>query len=242
MSGGCRTVFTFTVLCVLLGSAGAAEAQPLSPYRQYSSAPFLNGKLREAFQNQWRANSERLPVKPTLAGSSFRPVGTVGPTVHKRVASSVQTLDATRRHELEAALLKLLTGYEQQLEQREEERLKNNLAGAFNFFFAQAWYVLKDGQLLNEAQRENMLEQLNSAIVAGLNERRLSDLEKQELYEAAVLAGSVIVGLYNEGKDLGRQGQEQVRTARELARELLGQMMGINLEKVRVTDTAVRVD
>jgi hypothetical protein len=239
MSSWCGTVFTFAAMCVLLGSAGAG-AQPLSPYRQYSSTAFANDNLREAFQNQWRANSQRLPVKPTLAGSSFRPVRVVGPTVHKRVAASVRALDATRRRELEAALLKLLDGYEQQLDQREEERLKHNLAGAFNFLFAQAWYVLKDGQSLNDAQRENMLEQLNDAIVAGLNERRLSDLEKQELYEAAVLAGSVMVGLYNEGKDLGRP--EQVRTARELARELLGQMMAISLDKVRVTDTAVQID
>ena len=35
------------------------------------------------------------------AGSSFRPVGVVGPTVHKRVAASVQALDSTRRHALE---------------------------------------------------------------------------------------------------------------------------------------------
>jgi hypothetical protein len=228
-------------MCVLLGPAGAG-AQPLSPYRQYSSTAFVNDNLREAFQKQWRATSPSLPVKPTLMGSSFRPVGVVGPTVHKRVAASVQSLDATRRLALEGELLKLLKGYEHQLEQHEEERLKNNLAGAFTFLFAQAWYVLKDGQSLNAAQKESMLEQLNGAIVAGLNERRLSDLEKQELYEAAVLSGSVIVGLYNEGKDLGPQGQELLKTARELARELLGQMMGISLEKVRVTDTEVQVD
>ena len=57
-----------------------------------------------------------------------------------------------------------------------------------------------------------------------------------------MLSGSVIVGLYNEGKDLGPQGQELLKTARELARELLGQMMSITLEKVRVTDTEVQVD
>jgi hypothetical protein len=238
MSGWCGRVFTIAAMCVLLGPAGVG-AQPLSPYRQYSSHVLVNDDLKEAFQKQWRASSPRLPVTPPLAVSSFRSVGE-GSSVHKRVAASVQALDAEQRQSLEAALLRLLKGYEQLLDQHDEHRLKNNLAGAFNFLFAHAWYVLKDGQSLTDAQRENMLEQLNNAIAMGLNERRLSDRDKQELYEAAVLSGSVILGLYNEGKDLGRP--ELVKTARELARELLLQMMGITFEKVRVIDDAVRVN
>ena len=239
MSGWCRAVFTFAAVGVLLGSAGAG-AYSSGPYRQYSSTAFINGSLKEAFQKQWRARSPLLPVIPALAGSTFRPVG-VNPTMHKRVAASVQSLSAKERLELEEALLKLLKGYEQLLiDQQDEERLKSNLAGAFNFLFAQAWYVLKDGQTLSQAQKENMLEQINSAITSGLNERRMSDLEKQELYEVVVLGGSVIIGLYNEGKDLGRE--DHVKTARELARELLVQMMGITPERVRVTGTTVRVD
>ncbi|WP_309894062.1 DUF6683 family protein [Archangium sp.] len=229
-------VFTLAALCVLLGSAGAG-AQP-NPYRQYSSHVFVNVNLRQAFLKQWGAVSPRAPVGYSLSASSFRTVGDF--TVPKRVAASVQSLDSVRRQELEGALHKLIKKYEQVLDQNDEHELKNNLAGAFNFLFAQAWYVFKDGQELSAAQRRNMLDQLNTALAVGLPEQRLSDVEKQDLYEAAVLSGSIILGLYNEGRDLGRQ--EQTKAARELARELLMQMMGITLEKVRLTDDTVRVN
>jgi len=237
MSGRCRLVFTLVALGVLFGSAGAG-AQP-NPYRQYSSHVFINGNLKQAFLKQWGAVSPRAPVGSySLSASSFRTVGDF--TVHKRVAASVQSLDSVRRGELEDSLYRLVKKYEHVLDQNDEPELKNNLAGAFNFLFAQAWYVFKEGQELSAAQRRNMLDQLNTAIAVGLPEQRLSDVEKQDLYEAAVLSGSIILGLYNEGRDLGRQ--DQMKAARELARELLVQMMGITLEKVRVTDDSVRVN
>jgi hypothetical protein len=230
-------VFTIATVCVLLGSAGAG-AQPLSPYRQYSGNVLINGNLKPVFQKQWDGSGPRSLVPLSLSASSFRSV-VGGPFVHKRLAASAQGLAGDQRQELETALLGLLKGYEHLLDQQDETQLKNNLAGAFNFLFLHCYYVLKNGQSLTEAQQASMLEQLNTAIGMGLSERRLSDRDKQELYEAAVLSGSIILGLYNEGRDLARP--EQMKTARELAKELLEQMMGITFEKVQVTDDAVRV-
>ena len=214
-------------------------------YRQYSSTSFVNGNLKQAFQKQWRGTAAGAhsgatlePVKLPLSVSSFRPVS--APVMHKRVAASIQDLDAEPREELEGALLELLKGYDQLLEDNDEQRLKNNLAGAFNFLFISSYYALKNGQELTEAQQESMLEQVNAAIAMGLKERRMSDREKQEMYESVVLSGTLILGLYNEGRDKGRP--EQMKTARELAKELLGQMMGITLDKVRISGDTVRID
>ena len=237
MSGRCRMVFTLAALCILLGSAGAG-AQP-SPYRQCSSQVFANGNLKQVFLKHWGAVSPRTVVGYSLSASTFRSVGDQ-PTVPRRVASNVPELDTEQRRELEGALSKLLKRYEQQLDQRDEDELKNNLAAAFNFLFTQAWYVLKEGQALSPAQQRSMLEQLNNALAVGLPEQRLSDVEKQNLYEAAVLSGSVIQELYNEGRELGRQ--DLTKQARELARELLVQMMGITLDKVHLIDDTVRVN
>ena len=86
-------------------------------------------------------------------------------------------------------------------------------------------------------QQRSMLAQINAGIAMGLKERRLSDRDKQELYESVVLSGSIILGLYNEGRDKGDSKQQ--KEARELAGELLEQMMGIDIDKVHLEDDTV---
>jgi hypothetical protein len=239
-----RKLLAIAAGCVLLVSAGEAGAQS-SPYRQYNSGSFVNGNLKQAFQKQWKgtaggpqSDATVAPEKLPLSVSSFRPVS--APVMHKRVVASLQDLDEEQRQELEGALLELLKGYDQLLEDNDEQRLKNNLAGAFNFLFMTSYYALKNGQELTEAQQESMLEQVNAAIAMGLKERRMSDREKQEMYESVVLSGTLILGLYNEGRDKGRP--EQMKTARELAKDLLGQMMGITLDRVHVVGDTVSID
>jgi hypothetical protein len=237
------------VVCILLGSAGEASAQSFSPYRPYSGNLFLHGSFKPFFQRQWRANTLRVQGKEAgeatlspellpLAVSSFRTVG--APVMPRRIASGVRELGEEHRKQLEDELLKWLKEYEQQLDKNDEEQLKNNLAGAFNSFFASSYYALKNGQELSGAQREYMLEQINAGIAMGLKERRLSDRDKQELYESVVLAGSIIRKLYNEGHD--RERPELMKAARELAKELLEQMMGISLDKVHVDGATVRIN
>lgn len=242
-----RALLAMWVACILLGSSGPAEAEPFSPYRQYSSSLFINGNFKLTFQRQWGEPSAASgssvesptisPVLLPLAVSSFRTVG--NPVVPRRIAAGVPGLEGEHRQRLEAALLELLKDYEHLLDENDEQRSKNNLAGAFNFLFLSSYRVLKNGEELSEEQRESMLEQINASIAMRLKERRLSDREKQELYESVVLSGSIIRGLYNEGRDKGRA--EQLKSARELARALLEQLMGLTIEKVRLDGNAVRI-
>ena len=249
MNGFSKAVSAIVMGCILFGFVGGAVAQPFSPYRHYSSSLFVNGNLKLFFQKQWRARvlassgaSMEGPTAPQvqlpLSVSSFRTVS--APIMPKRLAAGVPDLDEAQRQELENSFLEMLKGYEQLLDTRDESQLRNSLAGAFNYLFMSSYYVLKNGQELTEEQRESMLEQINTGIGLGLKERRMSDRDKQELYEAVVLSGSLILGLYNEGRDKGRP--EQMKTARELARDLLEQMMGITLDKVHVNGGSVRVE
>ncbi|HYO58764.1 DUF6683 family protein [Archangium sp.] len=249
MNGFSRAVSVFVAGCILLSATGHAGAQPFGAYRQYSSDLFIHGNFKPSFQRQWRANNLRAQGKDAgeatlspellpLAVSSFRTVG--NPVMPRRLAAGVRELDAAHRQELEGALLKLLKDYEQLLAQHDEQQLKNNLAGAFNFLFVSSYYVLKNGQELSDVQQKSMLEQINAGIALGLKERRLSDRDKQELYESVVLSGTIIRGLYNEGRD--KERPEQMKTARDLAKELLEQMMGIAVDKVRVDGSTVRID
>ncbi|HYO67386.1 MAG TPA: DUF6683 family protein, partial [Archangium sp.] len=206
---------------------------------------------KPSFQKQWKASAQRVKDPPPggedprlpavmlpLAVSSFRKV--TSPVMPKRLAESVKSLGSEDREVLEGALLQLLNNHEQMLDQQDGTQLKNNLAGAFNFFVTSSFYALRNGQELTGAQQESMLQQINAAIGLGLKDRRMSDREKQELYESVVLSGRIILGLYNEGRDKGRS--ELTRESRELAKELLDETMGIQLEKVHTDDSGVWID
>lgn len=234
---------------LLLGAAAPEGTQPFSPYRQhYDSNTFIHGNFKTFFQKQWKDHARRvecdkrpeeerqaclgglLPlVRLPLSMSWFR-TGGQAPVMPKRIALGVRALEEERRKSLEAALLELLKGYEQVLAQQDQPQLKDNLAGAFNYLFMSSFYVLRNGQELNGPQQQSMLEQINAGIAQGLKERRLSDREKQELYESVVISGRIILGLYNEGRQ---------KEARELAGELLEQMMGIDIDKVQLEDDTV---
>ncbi|WPB79244.1 DUF6683 family protein [Archangium violaceum] len=224
---------------LLLGAARPEGAPSLSPYRHYDTNVFIHGNFRPAFQKQWKVSAEFLKNPPSvmlpLSVSSFRTV--TGPVMPKRLTESVKSLGPEERQGLEGALTQLLKSYEQTLEQQDETLLKNNLAGAFSSFFASSFYVLKNGQELTSVQRQSMLQQINAAIGMGLKDRRMSDRDKQELYESVVLSGHIILGLYNEGRDKGRP--ELMRESRELAKELLDEMMGTRIEKVHAEDDGV---
>ncbi|EPX58871.1 hypothetical protein D187_003586 [Cystobacter fuscus DSM 2262] len=245
-----RKVAVLATVCALGSGVWPAVARPLSAYREYDSGVFagggfklsLPGKGREDVSREkssGRAGEEAIPPELLpLSVSSFRTVG--NPIMPKRVAEAVAGLDKEERRQLEASLMLLLRQYEQQLDRDDDFRLKNNLAGSFNFLFGAAYSVLKEGRALSPEQRESMLRQLNAGFALRLKEQRLSDREKQELYESAVLSGSIILGLYTEGRDT-RQPALQ-RTARELARELLTRLMGLSIEQVRTEGDSVRIN
>jgi uncharacterized protein DUF6683 len=232
---------------LLLGAARPEGAPSLGPYRHYDSNAFIHGNFKPSFQKQWKASAPRPkdpppdgvpPVMLPLAVSSFRTV--TSPVMPKRLAERVKSLGPEEREVLEAALQQLLKGYEQLLDQQDQPLLKNNLAGAFNYFFMSSFYALGNGQELTGAQQQSMLEQINTAIGMGLKERRMSDRDKQELYESVVLSGSIILGLYNEGRDKG--SPELMKESRELAKELLDEMMGIRIDKVHAEDGVVWIE
>jgi len=173
-----------------------------------------------------------------LSMTNFNSVG--APSIHKRIAASIEGIDAQHRQQLESAFLELLRSYDRLLAENGQQKLKNNVAGAFNFLFTVSYFALKDGRELTEAQQKNMLDQINVAIALGLKDRPMSDREKQDVYESAVLSGMLILGLYKEGSEEGNA--ESIKTARMMATELLDQMMGISIDRVRVSGNTVQIN
>ncbi len=245
MRGVYRKVTVLATVCALLSGVWPATARPLSAYREYDSALFTGTGFKLSLPRKGkaasggRAGEEAIsPELLPLSVSSFRTVG--GPIMPRRVSEAVRGLDAEGRRQLEASLLLLLKQYEQALDRKDDQELKNNLAAAYNFLFGAAWRVLKEGQELSAGQQQILLRQFNAAFSLGFQDRRLSDREKQELYESAVLAGSIILGLASEGRE-SRQPALQ-RAARDLADALLRRLMGLTIEQVRAEGNAVAID
>jgi hypothetical protein len=161
------------------------------------------------------------------------------PSMHKRMVANIQGISAENRQQLEEVFLQLLKEYDRLLDQNGEQRLRNNLAGAFNFLFTVSYYSLKNGRELTDAQQNNMLEQINVAVAMGLKEQPISDREKQDMYEATVISGMLILSLYNEGQ----QGQpESLKISQSLARDLLSESMGISIDRVHVSGKTVQIN
>ena len=246
MRGVYRKVAVLATVCALLGGVWPATARPLSAYREYDSSVFTGTGFKLSLPRKGKAAPVARPggedaISPELlplSVSSFRTVG--GPIMPRRVSEAVRGLDPEGRRQLEASLLLLLKQYEDSLNRKDDQGLKNNLAGAYNFLFAAAWRVLKEGQELSATQQHAMLRQLNAAFALGFQDRRLSDREKQELYESAVLAGSIILGLASEGRDTQQPALQ--RAARELADALLRRLMGLTIERVHPEGNAVAID
>ncbi len=245
MRGVYRKVTVLATVCALLSGVWPAIARPLSAYREYDSSIFTGTGFKLSLPRKGkaasggRAGEEAIsPELLPLSVSSFRTVG--GPIMPRRVSEAVRGLDPEGRRQLEASLLLLLKQYEQALDRKDDQELKNNLAAAYNFLFGAAWRVLKDGQELSTGQQQILLRQFNAAFSLGFQDRRLSDREKQELYESAVLAGSIILGLASEGRE-SRQPALQ-RAARDLADALLRRLMGLTIEQVRAEGNAVAID
>ncbi|MET0401425.1 MAG: hypothetical protein ABW123_03440, partial [Cystobacter sp.] len=171
MRGVYRKVAVLATGCALLCGGMPALARPLSAYREYDSAVFAGGSFKLSFPGRGKGGSsapktgrgDDVAIPPEdlpLSVSSFRTVG--NPIMPKRVAGAVRGLDTESRRQLEASLLLLLKQYEQVLDRGDDDSLKNNLAGAFNFLFNSAYSVVKDGHGLNTRQQRSLLKQLNA--------------------------------------------------------------------------------
>lgn len=244
MTGVFRNAPALVAVSLLLWSVTSALAYSPNVFQQYSSSLFGTNSLHLSFQKVWGApvaesrpqeSGAVSPILLPLSVSSFRTVS--NPLMPKRVSAGVTGLDEDQHRKLETALLELLKDYERLMDHAEDGALKNNLAAAFNFFFLSSYSALKDGQELNATQQKSVLPQLNAAIAMALQRERLSDLDKQQVYESTVLAGSIIHELYNQGRT--QHQPEKTKLARDMARELLERLMGLTPDKIHVESDRV---
>lgn len=133
----------------------------------------------------------------------------------------------------EKAILKLLfattkTAFENEVAAKGR---KNNLAAAFTFFIGSAVMVYRNDPEPSDAALDKLWDGLDGAFAETPEFARLTDREKQELYDTIVAFSGLILATYLEGKN--NNNAETIQTARALAGVLIQLVLKTDPNKLR---------
>jgi hypothetical protein len=164
-----------------------------------------------AGQPAGRGETAASPAAPKheLSASGFTPVG--GRLVPDKIAAGAAGVEPAQQQQLAEVFRQTLTVYEAQVP-------KNNVAFAMGFLIAASLQVLS-GKEISDPDFEQLVRDLNDILAETPRFQQMDAKGKQTLYEASVITGGLVAGLYNtavEEKDAAAQTQ-----AKDLAKSIL---------------------
>lgn len=178
------------------------------------------------------------PLEPAAPAPRAYPLSSSGfarsaaARMPERMAAATPAADRAKVKETYRAML---DAYDQLLrDSNEYQRLHNNVAGALTFLVAASHYAHADGAVLSQPQQEAILRDFNAALAQTPAFARLSNAQKQELFETAAIAGAYVLTMHRLGTEQGRP--EHVRVAREVADLALDQVLGTSLSRLSLRD------
>lgn len=133
------------------------------------------------------------------------------------------------RKELQKAFTQFLDVFGQQAAVDKEE---NNVARAVTFFIA-CNYAVATGSEFGEEQINLMERDINIYLAENEYFCTFDNHRKQELYESLVILGTLAAAGYHDGEENGRQ--EQMERFRDLARNSLETLLGVPVERLKLT-------
>ncbi|MET0646042.1 MAG: DUF6683 family protein [Pyrinomonadaceae bacterium] len=229
---------------------GGASSSDLLGYR--SSAGHYYGR---SLGSKVRSNAARRrgqpPPRPATAKSgplsspNKTPVSTprasAGPTTFQPVAPMLAPRQlaakaSAEQKEVEKFYSELLEDYKALA--RRKGLPQNDVARAASFALAVSHDVYSgEGRELGQRQLEGLREQMREVLSEDADFQRLSDREKQELFEGYAILGMYISTLYDGARRANHQkGIEQLR---QMARTHLEETFGVPVERVTFTDAGV---
>lgn len=161
-----------------------------------------------------------LPRAP-LSATSFAPAGP--PALPRRLAGKLTQLDAGQREEMASFFGELLRLYEARAGRGKGSPPAHNVAGALAYMVA-AGHFVAEGEELGDAGEEELVRNLNDVLAALDEFRRLDDVQRQEVYEAAVISGGFLLATLQQAREEG--DASKAAQAKQLARELLKDFFG----------------
>ena len=249
-SGISRPLFLISLLLVMCAPAAAQYTDRLGGnWSNPASATITNiimdryarKRLEKSFADK-RANAGRnatasgpsvtteAPPRINDAAVLFRSTGTQLKT--REIANLISPGDAQ--------VFTLLTTLLQEFDKETRKLGKpNDLTMALSFFLATNASIYHDMGVPGDPQMLELRDTIARALVEGNGLNGVTDLKKQELYEALVLYTGLALASYEEGK----QGNaESLKTAQQLAGMNLLAVTGISPDKINFSEQGLSIE
>jgi hypothetical protein len=261
-----KTIYLFAFIFTILSFAGTASAQYNYNYssniwinnnmnllvqKRWETARIraagktqladaMEGRRPVAGENQTptpNATAENVLRRAPLTETSFKSnPATIMPAVF---GASLGEGKPEESRALIKVSRELLKNYEEMPAAGNETRLKNNVAGAAAFALVSSRSILLDGQReLSEKQSEAVLQDINALLASSDDFKKMSDADKQKMYETFVITGGLAMMLYREGTEKGDAAT--VAKGRDLAKTILSQFFKRSLNEINFTEEGVR--
>jgi len=197
--------------------------------------------------NRMLADAARKPSSPAPPGTpgkrspsmpparlTFRPVAKN--LMAKELAETLVT-NADARQQLARAFEEYLRNFDEQA--RRDREPSNDISRAAAYFVMVNYYAAT-GREPTDAQADGAQATFRTGLTGNAEFGRMNDRDRQRLYESLVILGSLpLAGVVQADQD---KDKEQEKMFREFARELIRTLLGVPVEKIRLTPTGFTIE
>jgi hypothetical protein len=171
---------------------------------------------------------------PASARLTFRPVA---PVLMVDELATTLVKDASAQRELRAAFRSYLRDFDGQA--RKDGEPSNDVARAAAFF-VMVNYMAATGREPTDAQADGAQAIFRAGLAASEPFGRMEDRDRQRLYESLVILGTFPGAAAMQAGQGGNRAQEKM--FREFAAELVKTLLGVPVEKIRLTRNGFRIE
>ena len=233
-------------LGVLLATAAPAAAQFTSslggtfnnPGSALLGTMIGNRLLADAARKGAPRDGTTTPAKPLSSAAAARLTFTpVARNLMVKELADTLINDAAARQELSAAFVSYLREFD---EQARRDREPSNDVGRAAAFFVMVNYFAATGREPTDAQADGAQAIFRAGLIDNPGFARMGDRDRQRLYESLVILGSFPIAGVAQAEQAKNSGQAKM--FRDFAAELVTTLIGVPVEKIRLTTTGFRID
>jgi hypothetical protein len=169
----------------------------------------------------------------TEVNTTFHPVAG---SLMVRPFAEAFAADEETRGQLQAVFSQLLAAFDEQSRQEGVDRY--DLARAAAVFVAGNYTVARDAEL-TDAQTDALIRDMRDNLCASETFRAMDNAGRQRLYEALIIMGLFPPVGYQDGVEKDEPSQQEM--FRQLARENLKTLLGVEPERIRISDSGLDI-
>jgi hypothetical protein len=241
-----RMLILTVALGVLLAAANADAAQFTSslggtfnnPGSALLGTMIGNRLLADAARKGASPEGAASPARPSSPAPTARPTFTpVATNLMVRELTDILVKDAASRQALAEAFDGYLRDFDDQARRDREPRHDVGRAAAF---FVMVNYFAATGREPTDAQADGAQATFRAGLIDNPSFARMADRDRQRLYESLVILGSFPIAGVAQATQA--QNKEQEKMFRDFAAELVKTLIGVPVEKIRLTKSGFRID